>query len=72
MKKHVLITGVLGGIGQSLAQVFNESGYYVIGLDLRNEQSIDCHEYIQFDLHKFCTDEEYRLEMKLLLNEKIP
>jgi NAD(P)-dependent dehydrogenase (short-subunit alcohol dehydrogenase family) len=72
MKKHVLITGVLGGIGKSLAQVFKESGYYVIGLDLRNEKSTDCHEYIQFDLHKYCTDEEYRGEMKLLLNKKIP
>ena len=35
MKPVVLITGVAGGIGRATAQVFNEAGWHVIGVDKR-------------------------------------
>ena len=35
MKLVVLITGVAGGIGRATAQVFNEAGWHVIGVDKR-------------------------------------
>jgi gluconate 5-dehydrogenase len=72
MKKNVLITGVSGGIGQGLAQEFKDAGYFVIGLDVINHQSDFCHDFIQFDLHLFCSDEIYMEEMKAVLAKKVP
>jgi gluconate 5-dehydrogenase len=72
MKKRVLITGVSGGIGQGLAKEFRDAGYFVIGLDIINNQSLFCHDFIQFDLNLFCMDEVYREEMKAFLAKKIP
>jgi NAD(P)-dependent dehydrogenase (short-subunit alcohol dehydrogenase family) len=33
MKKNVLITGALGGIGNATSKIFKENGWYVIGVD---------------------------------------
>lgn len=63
-KKSVLITGVLGGIGQALGKTFKTQGYFVYGVDVRapkaNETEEICDVFIQFDLHAFCTQEVYR------------
>lgn len=70
--KKVLITGVLGGIGNGLAKTFRENGYHVIGLDVRDVPSEWCHDFIQFDLQEYCLDANYRAEMNRLFDEKIP
>lgn len=72
MKRKVLITGVSGGIGQGLAQEFNEAGYYVIGIDIVNEKGNYCHDFIAFDLNLFCIDETYRKKIQKRLKEQIP
>ena len=72
MKKHVIITGVLGGIGSGLAKAFSEGGYFVIGLDVKNAPSPFCDDFLQFDLHKFCTDELYRMKMEGELTIRVP
>jgi NAD(P)-dependent dehydrogenase (short-subunit alcohol dehydrogenase family) len=72
MKKTVVITGVLGGIGSGLAKAFYEEGYNVIGLDIKNEESIYSHTFIQFDLHQYCINDLYRQQMHQVFNEKIP
>ncbi len=72
MKKTVLITGVLGGIGQGLAQAFKESGYLVVGLDIVDRANPDCDVFIQFDLNAYCTDPQYKVTMDKKLNTSIP
>ncbi len=69
--KKVLITGVLGGIGSSLAKIFKENEYYVIGLDVREVYSEWCHKFIHFDLQQYCLDSLYRKQMNELFDEKI-
>lgn len=71
MQKKVLITGVLGGIGSDLAKAFNKSGYYVIGLDIKNAPAEYCHHFIQFDLHQYCGNIDYRLRMNQLFDNEI-
>lgn len=70
--KKVLITGVLGGIGSALAQGFREAGYYVYGLDIQDCENHNADRLIQFDLHQFSTNEEYRSEWKHTFNVLIP
>lgn len=65
MTKRVIITGVLGGIGSGLAKSFREAGYFVVGLDVRNSQPEHCDLFINFDLHRFCVDDDYRDQMKV-------
>ncbi|MCK8492778.1 SDR family oxidoreductase [Spirosoma sp. RP8] len=70
--KKALITGVLGGIGSALAQSFRENGYYVYGLDIRDTDDHQADQLIQFDLHRFSTDDAYRSEWKLKFYALIP
>ncbi|RRB04229.1 SDR family NAD(P)-dependent oxidoreductase [Larkinella rosea] len=70
--KKVLITGVLGGIGSALALAFREAGYYVYGLDIQESDHHQADQLIQFDLHEFSTNNEYRNEWKHTFNVLIP
>ncbi|MEA5139289.1 SDR family NAD(P)-dependent oxidoreductase [Arcicella rigui] len=70
-QKSILITGVLGGIGSSIAKMFKENGYFVYGLDIREEQADFVDKLIVFDLHKYCSDEQYRNEFVLYFNDHI-
>ncbi len=72
MQKNVLITGVLGGIGSALAKAFKENGYYVYGLDRREDYQGNCHRFIQFDLNLFVKDVDYRIQFSALFDEYIP
>ncbi len=62
MKPAVVVTGVLGGIGQAIAEEFQKEGFYVIGLDLKTGSSDHCDLLHQFDLFRYVRDEQYRLE----------
>ncbi|RCR68804.1 SDR family NAD(P)-dependent oxidoreductase [Larkinella punicea] len=70
--KKILITGVLGGIGSALAIAFREAGYYVYGLDIQESEHHQADRLIQFDLHAFSTNEDYRNEWKHTFNVLIP
>lgn len=72
MAKKVIVTGVLGGIGSGLAKAFKENGYYVIGLDVKDAPSAYCDQFIQFDLHAFCSDESYRTAMQQRFDAEVP
>jgi gluconate 5-dehydrogenase len=72
MKKKVLITGVSGGIGFGLAKAFKESGYYVIGFDLKENDSTYIDKYIKFDINTYCADATYRHNMQELFDSEIP
>ena len=61
-KKTALITGASGGIGQSLCSVFRNDGYKVIALD-RTEKLVDADFFIEADLDKICSDNDYCLEI---------
>ena len=61
MKKTVLITGALGGIGKALCKVFNEQGWTVIGTDIRIKDSAPyCHIALHLDLDRICKDSDYK------------
>jgi len=72
MKRSVLITGVLGGIGSQLAKTFNEKGYEVIGLDVKDEPSSWCHKCFKFDLDLYVTNPTYKKEIELMFDAEIP
>jgi gluconate 5-dehydrogenase len=72
MGKHALITGVLGGIGSQLAKTFQEKGYEVIGLDVKNAPSPYTDKFFAFDLNRYCADPGYRTEMEALFDVEIP
>ncbi|GMV78101.1 MAG: 3-alpha-hydroxysteroid dehydrogenase [Chitinophagaceae bacterium] len=69
--KKVLITGVLGGIGSGLAKTFKEAGYFVIGLDVKNEPSNYCDKFIHFDINEYCIEASYKKEKNNLFNNEI-
>jgi NAD(P)-dependent dehydrogenase (short-subunit alcohol dehydrogenase family) len=71
-KKTILITGVLGGIGASLAKFFKDKDFIVYGIDLYNQEG---YEYIDvlfsIDLNQYCVDIEYRNFHSEILNNEI-
>lgn len=70
--KKALITGVLGGIGSALAMAFRAEGFYVYGLDVREDYKFNCNRFIQFDLASFCTDVAYREKWTQTFKKEIP
>lgn len=72
MQKNVLITGVLGGIGSALAKGFREEGYYVYGVDRKEDHIQSCNRFFHFDIHKFVKDVDYRLRFTSIFDEVIP
>ena len=51
MKRVVIITGVLGGIGSATAKVFNEAGWHVFGVDRQEKSELSCvSDYICADI----------------------
>jgi NAD(P)-dependent dehydrogenase (short-subunit alcohol dehydrogenase family) len=63
--KTALITGALGGIGQSLCTEFHRAGYFVIGTDKRTGQC-ECDAFINIDIRELYSREDRR---KGLVNE---
>lgn len=60
MGKSCLITGVTGGIGSALAQVFHDANYRVIGTGRAENPSVPlCDAYISMDLERYAEDETY-------------
>ena len=70
--KSVLITGVLGGIGNGLAKTFKESGYFVIGLDVKDGASTYCDKFINFDINTYCNDPHYKKAKDQIFHSEIP
>jgi NAD(P)-dependent dehydrogenase (short-subunit alcohol dehydrogenase family) len=50
LNKTVLITGVNGGIGISLSRAFKESGWTVIGTDIRGDSNEYCELFSNADV----------------------
>lgn len=71
MQKTVFITGVLGGIGKSIANKFRNEGYFVIGADriLNNLNCIDL--YILLDLNQYAIDANYRERKNIELSKEV-
>lgn len=71
--KHVIITGVCGGIGKSLCDIFQKNNFAVIGIDKHDCKS-KSDNFINVDLNKLCVDNEYRIdiisELNSMLNNK--
>lgn len=73
MQKSVLITGVLGGIGSGLAKAFKDQGYFVIGLDIKEQiDTQNCDLFITFDLNSYCSNPDYRINMNQEFDNLIP
>ncbi|GAB4193974.1 MAG: SDR family oxidoreductase [Thermoflexibacter sp.] len=64
MKKTALITGALGGIGQALCKVFQEENWFVIGTDIRIQDTAPyCNFAMHIDLDRFCKEDNYKQEI---------
>jgi NAD(P)-dependent dehydrogenase (short-subunit alcohol dehydrogenase family) len=61
MPNVAVITGVAGGIGQALCHIFQDAGYRVIGLDLKETENGD--RFIRADLQQICTDSTERAKV---------
>lgn len=72
MKKNVFITGVLGGIGSAMAKAFKKEGYYVYGVDKREDFEGVADRSFRFDIKEFVEDAEYRIRFTDIFNEIIP
>lgn len=72
MSKNVFITGVLGGIGAALARGFKASGYYVYGVDMREDFGAHCDRFIRFDLNQYVKDAAYRIRFTQIFDDLIP
>jgi len=70
--KKVLITGVLGGIGSAMARKFREAGFYVYGLDKRGTNDEPCDRFIQFDIHQYIKNVDYRIKYAEIFDKIIP
>ncbi len=71
-EKSVFITGVLGGIGSALARGFRENGYYVYGVDMREDFNGHCDRFLRFDLNQFVKDAAYRIRFTQIFDEIMP
>jgi len=72
MTKYALVTGVLGGIGSVISRKLKESGYYVYGLDVRDDFDYKCDRFILFDINQFVVDSSYRIRFTEIFNNLIP
>lgn len=72
MKKTVLITGVLGGIGSAMSRKFKEAGFYVYGVDRKKALEEPCDRFIQFDINEYIKDVEYRIRFTDIFDQIIP
>ena len=59
MTHGVLITGCNGGIGKSLASSFHEAGWFVVGVDMSEQDAtVKTHKFFKCDLAEFVENEE--------------
>lgn len=72
MKKTVIVTGVSGGIGSSIANEFKNAGYYVIGLDKQIGENNFIDLFIEIDLDKYVSNLNYQLIKNQEFDLKIP
>lgn len=72
MRKNVFITGVLSNHGVALAKAFKEAGYYVYGVDAREDFEGIGDRVFRFELDKFVEEAEYRIRFTNIFNEVIP
>lgn len=71
--KSVLVTGVKGGIGTAIAQMFRQENYYVYGMDKEVEgYQTPVDRFIHFDIHQYVRDVEYRIRASETLGNLIP
>lgn len=74
MKKHVIITGVLGGIGSALAEGFHKAGYYVYGLDRQEDTQYKGYidRFIRFDIFEYVRKADYRVRFSNIFDQVVP
>lgn len=72
MQKNALVTGILGGIGSAIGKTLRENGYYVFGLDRRDDFQYNCDRFIQFDIHEYVQNASYRVKYTEIFDMVIP
>lgn len=71
-ERTVLITGAAGGIGSALCEEFHREGWHVIASDKQQTCDAPYHSYVQLDLARMCTDDQYAHERMNALRDQIP
>ena len=72
MKKNILINGAINEIGTALAKAFRTKGYYVYGLDKKEDYDGICDRSLRFDIRQFVTDAGYRIRFSQIMDEIAP
>jgi NAD(P)-dependent dehydrogenase (short-subunit alcohol dehydrogenase family) len=72
MKKSAFVTGVLGGIGSAIAKIFREEGFYVYGVDMKEDFHGHCDRFFRFDINEFVKDATYRIRFTQIFEELVP
>lgn len=72
MKKNVFITGVLSRFGAVMAKTFRENGFYVYGVDSREDFHGNCDRFFRFEINDFVQDAGYRIRFTQIFEEIIP
>lgn len=72
MKKNILLLGVFNPLGQVLAKTFKAKGYYIYGLDKKEDYEGLCDRTIRFDTNQFVLDANYRIRFTQIFEEVIP
>lgn len=72
MKKNALIVHVFSPEGIVIAKKLKEKGYYVYGLDPKEDYEGTCDRSLRFDIKMFASDAEYRIRFTQILDEITP
>ncbi|MBR9920922.1 MAG: SDR family oxidoreductase [Bacteroidetes bacterium] len=72
VQKNALVTGILGGIGSAIGKVLRDHGYYVFGLDRRDDFQYNCDRFIQFDIHEYVKSASYRVKYTDIFDRVMP
>lgn len=72
MKKNVLISGVMNKTGMTIAKAFRKEGFYVYGLDKKEDYESICDRSFRFNLEEFVSNADYRIRFTQIFDEIIP
>ncbi|MEZ4952626.1 MAG: SDR family oxidoreductase [Saprospiraceae bacterium] len=72
MKKNVLISGAMNKSGMAIAKAFRKEGFYVYGLDKKEDYESICDRSFRFNLEEFVSNADYRIRFTQIFDEIIP
>ncbi|MCB0705299.1 MAG: SDR family oxidoreductase [Saprospiraceae bacterium] len=72
IQKNALVTGILGGIGSAIGKALRANGYYVFGVDRRDDFQYNCDRFLLFDINEYVKSASYRIKYTEIFEQVIP